>query len=61
MDMSFPDEPCITVERYNVAVRLIQNFDELETKEQRSDFAQACIRTDQNSCLQTSFFQFVFL
>ncbi|KAI5108364.1 ATP-dependent RNA helicase TDRD9 [Silurus meridionalis] len=34
LDMSLPDEPNITMEMYNVAVSLIQNFDEMETKEQ---------------------------
>ncbi|XP_053535159.1 ATP-dependent RNA helicase TDRD9 isoform X1 [Ictalurus punctatus] len=29
-----PDDPYITVEMYNVAVSLIQNFDEMETKDQ---------------------------
>lgn len=38
VDMSFPGDPYITAEMYNVAVSLIQNFDEMETKQQRSAF-----------------------
>ncbi|XP_060781117.1 ATP-dependent RNA helicase TDRD9 isoform X2 [Neoarius graeffei] len=34
MDIPLPDDPCISVEMYNVAVSLIQKFDEMETKEQ---------------------------
>ncbi|XP_053358332.1 ATP-dependent RNA helicase TDRD9 [Clarias gariepinus] len=34
VDMSHPDAPYITVEMYNVAVSLVQNFDEMEIKEQ---------------------------
>ncbi|XP_058242140.1 ATP-dependent RNA helicase TDRD9 isoform X1 [Hemibagrus wyckioides] len=39
VDMSFPGDPYITAEMYNVAVSLIQNFDEMETKHQ-SGFEQ---------------------
>lgn len=35
MEPSHTEEPHINVEMYNVAVRLIQEFDELEAKEQR--------------------------
>lgn len=35
MEPSHTEEPYINVEMYNVAVRLIQEFDELEAKEQR--------------------------
>ncbi|CAB1335264.1 unnamed protein product [Coregonus sp. 'balchen'] len=34
VDTRHPDEPYITVEMYNVAVSLIQSFDELEAKDQ---------------------------
>ncbi|XP_034157962.2 ATP-dependent RNA helicase TDRD9 isoform X1 [Pangasianodon hypophthalmus] len=34
VDVPLPDDPYITVEMYNVAVSLIQSFDEMETKEQ---------------------------
>ncbi len=33
---AFPVDPCITEEMYNVAVSLIQSFDEMEAKDQRS-------------------------
>lgn len=35
VDLSLPDDPCITEEMYNVAVSLIQSFDEMEAKDQR--------------------------
>uniref|UniRef100_A0A8K9X4T3 ATP-dependent RNA helicase TDRD9 n=1 Tax=Oncorhynchus mykiss TaxID=8022 RepID=A0A8K9X4T3_ONCMY len=35
VDTRRPDDPYITVEMYNVAVSLIQSFDELEAKDQR--------------------------
>ncbi|XP_072532828.1 ATP-dependent RNA helicase TDRD9 [Salminus brasiliensis] len=34
VDTSYPDDPYITVEMYNVAVSLIQSFDEMEAKDQ---------------------------
>ncbi len=36
VDLTFPVDPCITEEMYNVAVSLIQSFDEMEAKDQRS-------------------------
>ncbi|XP_058652261.1 ATP-dependent RNA helicase TDRD9 isoform X2 [Onychostoma macrolepis] len=35
VDLTFPVDPCITEEMYNVAVSLIQSFDEMEAKDQR--------------------------
>ncbi|ROL49634.1 ATP-dependent RNA helicase TDRD9 [Anabarilius grahami] len=35
VDLSLPNDPCITEEMYNVAVSLIQSFDEMEAKDQR--------------------------
>uniref|UniRef100_A0A8C1IRV3 ATP-dependent RNA helicase TDRD9 n=1 Tax=Cyprinus carpio TaxID=7962 RepID=A0A8C1IRV3_CYPCA len=34
VDLTFPVDPCITEEMYNVAVSLIQSFDEMEAKDQ---------------------------
>ncbi len=33
VDLTFPVDPCITEEMYDVAVSLIQSFDEMEAKE----------------------------
>ncbi|RXN17568.1 ATP-dependent RNA helicase TDRD9 [Labeo rohita] len=35
VEQTFPIDPCITEEMYNVAVSLIQSFDEMEAKDQR--------------------------
>ncbi|XP_052007459.1 ATP-dependent RNA helicase TDRD9 [Xyrauchen texanus] len=42
MDLTPPDDPCITEEMYNVAVSLIQSFDEMEAKNQRSTKQTGC-------------------
>uniref|UniRef100_A0A673GWB2 ATP-dependent RNA helicase TDRD9 n=1 Tax=Sinocyclocheilus rhinocerous TaxID=307959 RepID=A0A673GWB2_9TELE len=34
VDLTFPVDPCITEEMYNVAISLIQSFDEMEAKDQ---------------------------
>uniref|UniRef100_A0A672Q1U8 ATP-dependent RNA helicase TDRD9 n=1 Tax=Sinocyclocheilus grahami TaxID=75366 RepID=A0A672Q1U8_SINGR len=34
VDLTFPVDPCITEEMYNIAISLIQSFDEMEAKDQ---------------------------
>uniref|UniRef100_A0A672Q1T8 ATP-dependent RNA helicase TDRD9 n=1 Tax=Sinocyclocheilus grahami TaxID=75366 RepID=A0A672Q1T8_SINGR len=36
VDLTFPVDPCITEEMYNIAISLIQSFDEMEAKDQRT-------------------------
>ncbi|XP_033893578.3 ATP-dependent RNA helicase TDRD9-like [Acipenser ruthenus] len=51
VEPSHTEEPHINVEMYNVAVRLIQEFDELEAKEQRSGNDGSAFVTDRGSVL----------
>ncbi|XP_014066219.2 ATP-dependent RNA helicase TDRD9 isoform X2 [Salmo salar] len=51
VDTHHPDEPYITVEMYNVAVSLIQSFDELEAKDQRTEREGGLSLPDRGSVL----------
>lgn len=57
LDLTLPQDPYITEEMYNVAVSLIQSFDEMEAKDHRLEISMRCIF---HYCLKVySFYLFI--